>query len=569
MKQRTLFTTVLAAFSLAVSIGAFLINGSKAEVKEVDAASHSANFDLYTYSGSYYSSISGTGKSLREQLTELIYPKGWYTYGGGGSDHLSTILQSADADPTNSANMIYFYTRDSVKKNAASTWNREHVWPQANSNNQWGTGSGAGSDLLHIRPTYNDTNNDRGNLKYGNVSGTDWKKYDGMIYGKKGTAFEPLDSVKGDSARICMYVWVAYYNRYGDSLPALTKVFESFDTMMEWHIADKPDVLEGNRNDFAQTSIQKNRNPFVDHPEYAWQIFGDKLSASVLAKAKEAYPGDGTTPIDGGDDPVTPDPNKRGTVNNPYTVAEALEVLNTSGPANDVYTRGTISKIDEVAPKVNNEGYGNATFSISDDGTETSPQLKAYRVKYLNETPFTAEDQIKVGDVVVMCGNLITYQDTPEYDNKSYVYSVNAEIPEDWPGGGGEGQGGEGGGEQPVPTSTLKEIKIVSLPTKLVYEGGEKFDKTGLKVNAIYGNKSVKDVTDKVTLSEPNMKKQGKPTVTVTYTEGSVTLTAGFFITINSDAKGGCGGSIIASSAIISLTSLLGASLLFYKKRKH
>ena len=53
---------------------------------------------------------------------------------------------------------------------------------------------------------------------------------------------------------------------------------------------DKPDALEGHRNDFCETSIQKNRNPFVDHPEYAWEIFGDSASADVKEACKNAYP---------------------------------------------------------------------------------------------------------------------------------------------------------------------------------------------------------------------------------------------------------------------------------------
>lgn len=46
---------------------------------------------------------------------------------------------------------------------------------------------------------------------------------------------------------------------------------------------------------------------------------------------------------------------------------------------------------------------------------------------------------------------------------------------------------------------TLVEIKIVSNPTKLTYQEGEKLDLTGLKVNAVYSDETEVDVTDKCT----------------------------------------------------------------------
>ena len=167
------------------SASAFAINNiHNQSVEQVSATSHPANYSLYTYSGTYYDGISssateGMSGSLRTALTTLIHPTSVPTYSSSGSTHLSTVLQYADEDPDNSSNMIYLYTRDSVKKNAASSWNREHVWPQSLSNGCWGTGR-AGTDLLHLRPTYNTTNSTRGNLKYGNVSGASAEVYNGI-----------------------------------------------------------------------------------------------------------------------------------------------------------------------------------------------------------------------------------------------------------------------------------------------------------------------------------------------------------------------------------------------------
>ena len=288
----------LALLTTVFAMGAGITLSANQKVIKLEATQHSANYDNYTYSGNYYSSLNTNGTdglngTFKTALASLILPKAWYTYGGSGSDHLSTVLQSADQDPTNSSNMVYLYTRDSVKKNAASSWNREHVWPQSLSNGHWGTDK-AGTDLLHIRPTYNDTNSDRGNKLYGYVNGGSTRTYNDMVYGyTSGNYFEPLDSVKGDVARIVMYVWTAYNNYYSGDL-SITNTFASYDTLLKWHTLDKPDALEGNRNNYSETSIQKNRNPFVDHPEYAWRIFGNNCSDSVKNACIEAYPGDGS-----------------------------------------------------------------------------------------------------------------------------------------------------------------------------------------------------------------------------------------------------------------------------------
>ncbi len=297
MKNKLIKLTIATALFLC---GAGLVTNQNKTVAPVEAATHVDNFDPYTYTGTYYDALDKTGTeglygTFRSKLGSYIFPKGWYTYGSSGSDHLSTQLQYADEDPTNKSNMIYLYTRDSVKKNAASSWNREHVWPQSNSKGNkgqhWGT-SEAGTDILHIRPTYNTTNSTRGNDKYGNTNKSNPVTYNGMPYGySSGSIFEPLDSVKGDVARIIMYVWTTYYDYYDDTGLLITKTFTNYDTLLEWHMLDKPDVSEGYRNDYSQTSKQKNRNPFVDHPEYAWKIFGDSASADVKNRCKQTYPG--------------------------------------------------------------------------------------------------------------------------------------------------------------------------------------------------------------------------------------------------------------------------------------
>ena len=290
--------TVSAIFALGVSL---TINANNNSVTKVEAAQYLNDYDPYTYNGSYYEEIDftaseGMNGKIREDITNLIIPEDFYSYYSSGNDHLSTQLQYADEDPTNSDNMVYFYTRDSVAKNPATSWNREHVWCQSLSNGNWGTEKG-GTDLLHIRPVYESVNSSRGNNVYADLNKSGAKYYEGKLYGyANNDYFEPIDQVKGDVARIIMYMWTAYkdYENYSDL--NITDIIESYDTLLRWHTLDKPDALEGHRNDYVESSIQQNRNPFVDRPELAWEIFGNNASSAVKNACKEVYPSCGYAP---------------------------------------------------------------------------------------------------------------------------------------------------------------------------------------------------------------------------------------------------------------------------------
>lgn len=104
-----------------------------------------------------------------------------------------------------------------------------------------------------------------------------------------------------------------------------------------------------------------------------------------------------------------------------YTVAKALELI-TAGEGLDtkVYVKGTITNVSEV----DTGEYGNATYTISDDAAKTN-ELLVYRGYYLNGEKFTAADQIKVGDNVVVYGKLVDYKGTKEFTSGSSIYSIN------------------------------------------------------------------------------------------------------------------------------------------------
>lgn len=421
--KRNVIKAILSLSLAASFLGAGFLVRHNQKTLEVNATAHQDNFAAYTYAGSYYDGIEGStglNGTLRKALTSLCYPKGFYTYGSSGSDHLSTQLQYADEDPTNSKNMIYLYTRDSVTKNAASTWNREHVWPQNLSNGCWGT-STAGTDILHIRPTYDSTNNKRSNFKYGNASNAANLTYNGIVYGKLSTYFEPIDSVKGDVARIIMYVWTTYVEHYGN-LPEVTNTFQSYDVMMQWHLSDAPDVMEGNRNDYSETSKQKNRNPFVDHPEYAWKIFGDKCSSDVLAEAKSVYPDDGTVAkylsldktsitIEEEDKTTIKARASDNTVNVSWTVGDSSVISlssNTSKPGNDITITGLKKGNTTITAKATIDGE-EFTKTCTVNVTEKSSTIIDENKGLTFDNPLTPKEAVslmeKAGNGVIVGTN--------------------------------------------------------------------------------------------------------------------------------------------------------------------
>ena len=115
-----------------------------------------------------------------------------------------------------------------------------------------------------------------------------------------------------------------------------------------------------------------------------------------------------------------------GTAEDPYTVADALALLADGQTPPGVYVKGIVSQVDEVSPQ-----HGNATYWISDDGT-TDNQMEAYRGKYLENANFTSEDQIQVGDEVVVTGNIVLYGNNkiPEFSQGNYLYSLTRNTPE-------------------------------------------------------------------------------------------------------------------------------------------
>ena len=154
---------------------------------------------------------------------------------------------------------------------------------------------------------------------------------------------------------------------------------------------------------------------------------------------KTAEGGTPDTPADG----ATGD----GTQANPYNSIAANKVasaLSDTETTDVVYIKGKVATIREQY----GTQYGNATFTISDDGTTTGEFL-VFRALYLNNVKYTEGEVLHVGDEVVVCGKLCNYMgNTPEtVTGEAYLFSLTCnggtEEPDqpEQPGQGGEDEG--------------------------------------------------------------------------------------------------------------------------------
>ena len=128
-------------------------------------------------------------------------------------------------------------------------------------------------------------------------------------------------------------------------------------------------------------------------------------------------------------------PSGTGTQADPYNVAAARSaVANLTWTSTteyqateEVYVKGKISKIASKGTFGESGDYGNASFYISDDGSESSAQFYCFRILYLGNVKYSEGTDIKVGDEVVVCGKLMNYQGkTPETASGAYLFSLTS-----------------------------------------------------------------------------------------------------------------------------------------------
>ncbi|MGN1207765.1 MAG: endonuclease I family protein, partial [Eubacteriales bacterium] len=292
------------------------------------------------------------------------------------------------------------------------TWNREHVWCQSLSNGLWGE-SGGGSDLHHIRPVETRLNSTRGNDPYGEVTGGNalyYKDAQGnnvaLAGYDKGGVFEPLDEVKGDIARIVLYVYThynTYSNVYGTTngngkssyfgTLAITKIISAgsedaaFEMLSAWNTLDPVDERERNRNE-AVYEIQGNRNPYIDHPEYVNAIWGSSSNGGNNGgnNGNTDNGGNGGSSTDG----------------TPFDEAMAQVATAVSREAKFLAIKRAMTLYEEMTPteKQNHEGAYTALLLAIEDYNQQVSRVNTAATEALSNT---------VASVTVMAGGLAAF----------------------------------------------------------------------------------------------------------------------------------------------------------------
>ncbi|MEU4997906.1 endonuclease [Streptomyces sp. NPDC021622] len=228
------------------------------------------------YDDTYYQDALGkTGPELKSALHTIISDQTKLSY-----DQVWDALKVTDEDPANSNNVRLLYTDRSQSKGDnggdPDQWNREHVW--AKSHGDFGTATGPGTDIHHLRPEDVSVNSTRGNKDFDN-GGSAVGEAPGNF--TDSDSFEPRDAVKGDVARMILYMAVRYDGEDGfadlepndkvdnGSAPAIGRL----SVLKQWSDEDPPDAFEKNRNEVIFDQFQHNRNPFIDHPEWVDAIW--------------------------------------------------------------------------------------------------------------------------------------------------------------------------------------------------------------------------------------------------------------------------------------------------------
>lgn len=305
----------------------------------------SAGFAFGQIPAGYYNNATGTGYTLKTQLFNII--KG---HNDRGYDALFECYKTSDRDYyyDNDGTILDIYSEkpngpDAYTYSATSSgdrcgnyssegdcFNREHIMPQSVFNKA----NPMKGDAHHLYPTDGKVNGQRSNYAFGRVGTATWTSTNGSKKGNNlnsgysagysGVVFEPIDEFKGDVARALMYFVTRYEDKVANYNHAMlngtkTQCFSNWfkNVLLTWHLQDPVSAKEIARNN-AIYAFQGNRNPFVDHPEYAQAIWGMPAGVSEFEATANIR--------------IFPNP-ATGNVVNIYSeaVIESLQVINING----------------------------------------------------------------------------------------------------------------------------------------------------------------------------------------------------------------------------------------------
>jgi endonuclease I len=209
------------------------------------------------YNDPYYASTRNKSNEDLKVALKSIISSGYTNLGyNGARDKMYGEIDNSGGKVTcvYTGREAAFTTRSGANNNS---FNCEHTWPQSLFNKN----EPERADIHHLFPTDVTSNSRRGSYPFGEVDNPTWSSGGSKLGGGK---FEPRDEQKGATARAMFYFAIRYsdYSNFIDNQESVLKT---------WHFEHLPTTQEENRNE-AIYKYQKNRNPFVDHPEFLDRI---------------------------------------------------------------------------------------------------------------------------------------------------------------------------------------------------------------------------------------------------------------------------------------------------------
>lgn len=226
------------------------------------------------YSKTYYNGTQNLSEEALKSALKTIITQNYVTLGyNGGRDKMFMLVDNLKVNGQGAAvNTIIdryvgktisgFTTRSGAQNfpdgNCTSVcFNTEHTWPQS----LFSQNDPMVSDLHHLFVVHEPANSTRSNYPFGVVPAPTWTSGGSKF---ANGVFEPRDDQKGATARSMLYFPIRHQN-YGNFLNSQESI------LRQWHVSYPPDQRDIRRNDDI-FDAQKNRNPFVDYPQFIERI---------------------------------------------------------------------------------------------------------------------------------------------------------------------------------------------------------------------------------------------------------------------------------------------------------
>ncbi len=246
--------------------------------------------------GYYDDAIGLNGDALRTVLFDIIKGHNSQSYSSLWT-HFQTTDDKANGDVwdmySDNPGGVPAYTFTFVTNQCGNyaqegdCYNREHSFPKSWFNDA----SPMNTDIFHLYPTDGYVNGRRSYYSFGEVGTATWTSTNGCNVGPctypgySGTVFEPIDEYKGDFARTYFYMMTRYKTSISNWNSPMLQADNLSDwaknMLKSWHSFDTVSQKEIDRNE-AVYGIQNNRNPFIDHPEWVYEIWGNNADIKVI-----------------------------------------------------------------------------------------------------------------------------------------------------------------------------------------------------------------------------------------------------------------------------------------------